>query len=112
VAEQTAQLRGERYVEAARVLGCSSTRIFRVHILPKLFVTLAISTGATASYVVGLEGVLSYVGLGPTGIVSWGSLLGLAARDGGVPTGLAVASAVSIVASTLALYVVCRPSSR
>ncbi len=110
VAEHSARLRSQRYVEAARVLGSSSARVFRVHILPKLVPTLAVSTGATASYVVGLEGALSYVGLGPADIVSWGSLLGLAARDGDVPVALAATCVVSIVVSTLALYVVCRPT--
>jgi oligopeptide transport system permease protein len=60
------------YVQAARVLGASHTRIMLRHILPNaltpIVVMLTISLGQFIAY----EATLSFLGLGPRNTISWG----------------------------------------
>jgi peptide/nickel transport system permease protein len=69
-------LREKEYVEAARMVGSSDSRIIRSHILPHLVAPVIVySTLAVASFIIGEAG-LSYLGVGiklPT--PSWGNLL-------------------------------------
>jgi peptide/nickel transport system permease protein len=109
VAEQTGAVTRQGYVLAARALGSTKRHIFRVFVLPQLLPSLAVNAGTTAAYVVGLEGALSFVGLGPENVVSWGTLLGRAASGGPESSALVGACLASLVLSTLALYAVVRP---
>jgi peptide/nickel transport system permease protein len=72
-------LRQRDFVEAARMVGASDSRILRTHLLPHLVPTLiAYSTLLLATNIL-LEAGLSYLGVGiklPT--ASWGSLLSTA----------------------------------
>lgn len=60
------------YVNAARVLGAGSGRVLFRHILPNSLaptvVVLMISLGAFISY----EATLSFLGVGPKSVISWG----------------------------------------
>lgn len=129
VADQTGRVMQQPYVLAALAFGSTKTRTFRVHVLPQLWPALAVNAGSTAAYVVGLEGALSFVGLGPTDGLSWGAILGHAAQQsagllggnviestvmtgaGSVPWGLVWACLASITLTTISLYTVCRPRS-
>ena len=104
IAEQTAIEQRRQHVTAAHALGNRPGRIFRVHILPRLFPPLIIETGSVAAYTVGLEAAASFIGLGPEHLTSWGTILGRAARRGGEPTGLVWACLLSLTATTLALH--------
>jgi ABC-type dipeptide/oligopeptide/nickel transport system permease subunit len=69
-------LREKEFVEAARMVGSSDSRIMRSHILPHLVAPIIVySTLSVASFIL-LEAGLSYLGVGiklPT--ASWGNLL-------------------------------------
>jgi peptide/nickel transport system permease protein len=73
---QVLSIREKEYVEAARMIGASNTRIIRSHILPHLVAPIIVySTLIVATYVL-FEAGLSFLGLGikpPT--ASWGNLL-------------------------------------
>ena len=73
---QVLSIREKEYVEAARMIGASDSRIIRSHVLPHLIAPMIVySTLIVASYVL-FEAGLSFLGLGikpPT--ASWGNLL-------------------------------------
>jgi peptide/nickel transport system permease protein len=76
---QVLSLREKEFVEAARMIGASDSRIIRSHILPHLVAPIIVySTLIVASFVL-LEAGLSFLNLGvklPT--ASWGNLLATA----------------------------------
>jgi ABC-type dipeptide/oligopeptide/nickel transport system permease subunit len=76
---QALSLKEREYVEAARALGCSHTRIIFVHLLPNVLPTvLVLATLATAQNIL-LEAGLSYLGQGvEPSEPSWGGMI----RDG------------------------------
>lgn len=68
-------LRSRDDLLAAQLYGSSTPRLLRLHVLPAIGGPLAVqATFAAASAVLG-EASLSFLGLGPDGAVSWGSLL-------------------------------------
>jgi peptide/nickel transport system permease protein len=73
---QALSLRTREFVDAARALGASHTRIILLHILPNLFQSaVVIGTFAMASAIIS-EAALSFLGLGvPPEIPTWGSML-------------------------------------
>jgi len=72
---QVAVLREMPHVEAARGLGASHGRILWVHVLPGLSGPLAVQATFGLAGAVLAEASLSFLGLGPQGVVSWGALL-------------------------------------
>jgi peptide/nickel transport system permease protein len=69
-------LRGQEYVQAARALGCSPTRIIMFHLFPNILPPLLIQATFGLAAAITAEGSLSFLGLGveaPT--ASWGSML-------------------------------------
>jgi len=73
---QALSLRTREFVDAARALGASNTRIIVRHIVPNLFQSaVVIGTFAMASAIIS-EASLSFLGLGvPPEIPTWGSML-------------------------------------
>ena len=73
---QALSLRSRDFVDAARALGASDTRIIVYHILPNLMqAALVIGTFAMASAIIA-EASLSFLGLGvPPEIPTWGTML-------------------------------------
>lgn len=64
------------YVEAARALGQSHTRIILFHILPNVMHLVVINAILGFSGLVLTETILSYLGVGaPVGTASWGSMI-------------------------------------
>lgn len=72
---QARVLADAQFIDAARALGASRTRVISLHILPNLFGPLAVQIGASAAGVVLGETALGFVGLGPRDGVSLGALL-------------------------------------
>jgi peptide/nickel transport system permease protein len=70
---ETFKLRELDYVDAARVMGVSDTRIILRHILPNLSHLIVITFVLTFSGLVLVEAVLSWLGLGVDG--SWGQMI-------------------------------------
>lgn len=63
------------YVEAARSIGATNNRILWRHIIPNIFsvVLIAFSIGIGA-YII-FEATISFLGVGPRGVVSWGKMV-------------------------------------
>lgn len=70
------------YVDAARAVGCSTTTIFRRHILPNIMPVVIIGFSVTLGVSILMEASLSFLGFGvPPGIPSWGSMLSQQGRE-------------------------------
>lgn len=97
---QAKSLRSRDYVYAAKVAGEKTHRIILVEILPNLLPLLAANfLGAVLLAILGEAG-LSYLGLGPSGSITWGTILNQASANGAlaqqmwwwfVPPGLMIA---------------------
>ncbi len=69
-------LRGELFIEAARVIGCSPFRIITRHLMPQCIPLLIVMMGMKLSGYILTESALSFLGLGaqpPT--ATWGSMI-------------------------------------
>lgn len=68
--------RQREYIEAARTIGASTSRILLRHVLPNILAPVVVQTAITLSYAILIEASLSYLGLGiqPPN-PSWGSIL-------------------------------------
>jgi peptide/nickel transport system permease protein/oligopeptide transport system permease protein len=65
--------RDQDYVQAARMLGASNTRLMIRHILPNaLAPTVVVLTIALGTFI-SLEATLSFLGVGPKHTISWGA---------------------------------------
>ena len=72
---ETLALREREFVTAARALGADERRVLTRHVLPNLAGPLVVQATAGFGGVVLMESTLSFLGLGPSGTLSWGSLL-------------------------------------
>jgi oligopeptide transport system permease protein len=73
---QTLSLRSMEFVEAARAMGVSTSRIIFAHIVPNLLGIVVIYTTVTVPGVILTESVLSFLGLGiQEPMTSWGVLI-------------------------------------
>jgi len=72
---QTLAIREREYIQAARALGMSDTRILLRHVLPNLGGPLVIQATSGLGAAILAESTLSFLGLGPGKAASWGSLL-------------------------------------
>jgi len=82
IRSQVLSLRERMFVDRARVIGSSSFRIMRRHILPNvvnLIVAQSVLTFATAVFT---ETTLAFIGLGDPTAPSWGELLNSAQSSG------------------------------
>lgn len=72
---QARSLRTRDYVAASRVAGEGPVRIIAVEILPNLLPLLAAQFISAVLLAILGEAGLSYLGLGPNGIITWGTML-------------------------------------
>jgi peptide/nickel transport system permease protein len=100
---QVLSIREKEYIEAARMIGASDSRIIRSHVIPHLIAPMIVySTLIVASYVL-LEAGLSFLGLGikpPT--ASWGNLLAEAPQYYTTRPLLMLWPGLAVLAATLA----------
>lgn len=76
VRAQVLAVREREFVEAARALGASDTRIFLRHILPNIIQPILVQAAIGMAGAVLAEATLSFLGLGiPAPAASWGSML-------------------------------------
>ena len=76
------RIREETYVEAARVIGCSTSRVLFRHILPNVMAPLIIIFTLNVGAAILTESTISFLGFGvPPGVPSWGSMLSLEGRQ-------------------------------
>jgi peptide/nickel transport system permease protein len=96
-------LREKEFVEAARMVGASDSRIIRSHILPHLVAPIIVYSSLTVAANVLAEAGLSFLGLGiklPT--ASWGNLLATAPDYYRLQPLLMVWPGVAVLLTTLA----------
>ena len=68
-------LRASTFVEAATALGASDSRIMFRHVLPNIGSVVIISfTIGIGAYIL-FEATLSFLGVGPSGVISWGRMV-------------------------------------
>jgi peptide/nickel transport system permease protein len=72
---QALSIREKEYVEAARMIGASDSRIIRSHILPHLVAPMIVYSTLTVASFILLEAGLSFLGVGIKFEPSWGNLL-------------------------------------
>jgi ABC-type dipeptide/oligopeptide/nickel transport system ATPase component/ABC-type dipeptide/oligopeptide/nickel transport system permease subunit len=68
-------VRGELYVDAARVSGLSDMRIIGRHILSVVRAPIIIQTAIIAGIAIGIQSGLEFLGLGDMSVPTWGSML-------------------------------------
>src|SRR5690606_17342447 len=68
-------VRGELFVDAARVSGASDARIIVRHILRVIREPVIVQTSLVAGIAIILQSGLEFLGLGDPGIPSWGGML-------------------------------------
>ena len=76
IRSQVLAVREETFVEAARSVGVSDTRMLRKHVLPNVVSPVIVQAALAFGYAIGAEAGLSFLGLGvnpPTS--SWGVML-------------------------------------
>jgi peptide/nickel transport system permease protein len=105
---QTLALRGQDYVESARVIGERRWRIILFEIVPNLLPILASSFIFTVIYGIGTYTALSWLGVINPASVTWGTVLNEAQAPGAASSGywwwyLPPALAVALVGMALAL---------
>lgn len=97
-------VREETYIDASRVVGCSTTRIVLAHVLPNVRSSLLVQITLGLSLCLLAEAALSFLGLGvqpPT--ASWGSMLRNAFDNRFQSPWMVVPPGVAIVLTILAL---------
>jgi len=69
------------YVQAAKAIGCPTTRILTRHILPNIMAPIIIQFTTRVPSIIMAEAMLSFLGFGiPPPVPSWGGMLGGRAR--------------------------------
>ena len=100
---QVLSLREKEFVEAARMVGASDTRIIRSHLLPHLVAPIIVYSTLVIAQNILAEAGLSYLGLGiklPT--ASWGNLLQTGSKFYTAQPWLMVWPGVAVLLTTLA----------
>jgi peptide/nickel transport system permease protein len=75
VRAQVLSLREREYVTAARAVGAGSWRVVARHILPNALSPVIVQATFSAAGVIIAESSLSFLGLGPQNVPTWGGLL-------------------------------------
>lgn len=102
---QILSLREREYVQAARSIGASPWRIFVKHLLPGVAAPLVVQASfALAGAILG-EASLSFLGLGPQDLPSWGGMLAEGAEFLGDAPHLSWAPGLALVAVVLSFNV-------
>ncbi len=63
------------YVESARAIGASNFRIMYVQIMPNVLPLISLYAAFAVAWAVIAEASLSFLGLGPPGMISWGEII-------------------------------------
>jgi len=75
VRAQFLSLREREYVQAARAVGAGPVRIMGLHILPNALSPVIVQATFSAAGIIIAESSLSFLGLGPQDVPTWGGLL-------------------------------------
>ncbi|UPL11502.1 dipeptide/oligopeptide/nickel ABC transporter permease/ATP-binding protein [Microbacterium sufflavum] len=72
---QTLAVRGEPYIDAARVSGLSDGRIIFRHVITAVYPPVIIQTALTAGIATGMQAGLQFLGIGDSNVPSWGAMM-------------------------------------
>lgn len=72
---QTLAVRGEAYIDAARVSGLSDGRIIFRHVIKAVYPSVIIQTALTAGIAMGMQAGLQFLGIGDSNVPSWGAMM-------------------------------------
>ena len=73
---ETLSIREKDYIDAARVLGCSTFRILRKHVLPNIFGPILVIATLGVADIILMAATLSFLGVGAQpGTPEWGAML-------------------------------------
>ncbi|WP_156761194.1 dipeptide/oligopeptide/nickel ABC transporter permease/ATP-binding protein [Microbacterium karelineae] len=96
-------VRGELYVDAARVSGLGDARIIGRHVLTVVRAPVIIQTARLASIAIAIQAGLEFLGLSDSSVPSWGSMLNEGFRRIFVNPSLVLWPSVAIGLTTMAL---------
>lgn len=82
------QIKSQQYIEAARLMGQSDTKIIFKHIIPQLLPLTFASIAIAVPSAILAEAALSFLGLGDPSIPTWGKILHDAHAAGAMSRGL------------------------
>ena len=88
VRAQVLSLRERQYVERAKAIGSGDGHIIRAHILPNAFPLVFANTILTVAISILSEATLSFLGLRPHGVETWGTMLSYAQSSSAFTIGL------------------------
>jgi peptide/nickel transport system permease protein len=88
VRAQVLSVKERQYVERARAIGSSELAIIRRHIFPNTFPLVFANTILTVAVSILSEATLSFLGLRPVGVVTWGTMLSFASGSSAFQIGL------------------------
>lgn len=71
----------EQYVEAAKAIGATDTRIIARYIFPNIFAPILVLFTVTMGAAITAEASLAFLGLGPSTLISWGRMLSAEGRQ-------------------------------
>jgi ABC-type dipeptide/oligopeptide/nickel transport system permease subunit len=80
-------LKERSFIEAVRALGGGRTYIIRRHIIPNVFPLIYVTLAMSVPSAIVSEAALSWLGLGPADVMSWGRILYEFERSGSVALG-------------------------
>ncbi|GAT72448.1 hypothetical protein MHM582_0921 [Microbacterium sp. HM58-2] len=72
---QALAVRGETYIDAARVSGLSDVRIIFRHVIRAVYPAVIIQTALTAGIAMGMQAGLQFLGIGDSNVPSWGAMM-------------------------------------
>ena len=88
VRAQVLSVKERQYIERARAIGSSEMSIIRRHIFPNTFPLVFANTILTVAVSILSEATLSFLGLRPVGVVTWGTMLSYASGASAFQIGL------------------------
>ena len=88
VRAQVLSVKERQYIERARAIGSSEMAIIRRHIFPNTFPLVFANTILTVAVSILSEATLSFLGLRPVNVVTWGTMLSFASGASAFQIGL------------------------
>ncbi|MFI6298965.1 dipeptide ABC transporter ATP-binding protein [Nonomuraea sp. NPDC050790] len=101
----TMRVRGEFYIDAARVSGLSDLRIVRRHVLPVVRSAIIVQAPLLFGAALLIQAGIDFLGLGEPGAASWGAMLNDAAANVFRAPWLSIWPGLAIAATVLAVTV-------
>ena len=104
VRAQVLSIRERQYIERARAIGSSDLGIIRRHVLPNSFPLVFANTILTVAVSILSEATLSFLGMRPIGVTTWGTMLSYSSSANAFSIGLhwwIIAPGLCIVAVVL-----------